>query len=156
MKLIPIMLQTALECLTWRNECLEVLRTSFALTEGQQIQFWEGLQDRNSPHRYWQNEEGTCVVGLTYIDWINSNAEISLIVAPERRGTGLGDDAVDRVLDVAFNRMNLHQVYGECYKCSKSVGFWYRRCPGGVWLPHRKYWNGKYHDSYYFWIINDK
>lgn len=155
MKLVPLTKRTAIDCVAWRNECLEALRTPFALTEEQQAIWWDKLQDRDSPHRYFQDEKGRVVCGLTNIDWTNRNAEISLIVEKRRRGLGIGGQAFREILEIAAAQYNLHMVYGECYHCNSAYKFWQKLIPDGVWLPHRKYWNGKYHDSYYFWVIND-
>jgi hypothetical protein len=142
----------------WRNESLETLRTPFPLTVEQQKAFYQSLQERNSPHRYWQLSEDYIVgvVGLTNIDYINGHAEISLIISPNKRGRGIGKEAVRLVLDQAFNYMRLMTVYGEVYKCNRGIEFWekvislYRGYT--TMLPDRKLWKGMYYGSLYFSI----
>lgn len=142
----------------WRNAALETLRTPFPLTAEQQKAFYQSLQDRNSPHRYWQmgGDYIIGVVGLTNIDYINGHAEISLIISPNERGKGIGKEAVRLVLDQAFNHMRLMTVYGEVYKCNPGVAFWEKVISHynayTTTLPDRKYWNGVHHGSIYFSI----
>ena len=94
--------------------------------------------------------------GLTYIQWENRLAEISLIVDPDLVKQGIGSDAVEMLLDEAFNKMNLKTVFGECYKSNSAHEFWFRltqKYEGYTTiLPNRKYWNGEYSDSLFFSI----
>ena len=149
----------------WRNESMESLRTPYELTEEMQEDFYRDvICNRNSPHRYWSiitepEEFGKTPFfigfgGITNIQWENRLGEISLIISPSLRQGGLGQKAVDLLLDKAFNYMNLHTVCGECYCCNPAKDFWKevnREC-GGTWayLPDRKYWNGSYYNSLYF------
>lgn len=63
------------------------------------------------------------VVGLTSVDEINQRAEISIVVGPENRGTGLGKIAIFLLCRHAFANVNggLHQVYAEVLE-TNSVG----------------------------------
>lgn len=159
---------------TWRNQCLETLRTPYPLTFEQQEQFYRDVVcNRNSPHRYWGifgEQEGRVgpggvreVVdgflgcgGLTNIQWENRIAEISLILDPNCRGKGLGAAAVDLLFTEAFDRMGLKTVFGECYYTHAGVEFWLNvgdRYNGfRARLPNRKFWAGKFFDSLYFSI----
>jgi RimJ/RimL family protein N-acetyltransferase len=137
----------------WRRECPECLRTADIPSKGSQLKWFESLDGSN--HKYWgcaEGDECVGVAGLTYISWENRSAEISLIIDPKLRGKGLGSDAVELLLEMAFYRMNLEIVYGEVYDCG-NVEFWKKVAPPGmkwVTLPDRKFWNGKYYDSQYF------
>jgi len=145
----------------WRNAEMECWRTPFMLTEDMQYDFYERCSDRNSPHRYFAViiEPDVWFIGMggiTYIQWENRIGEISLIIDPQVRKDGLGEKAVDLLLDHAFNYLNLQTVFGECYVCNEAWEFW-----GGVAdkyksfateLPNRKYFNGSYHSSIYFSI----
>lgn len=162
----------------WRNECLETLRTPYPLTKEMQEAFYQNvICNRNSLHRYWSiwgnykketpdyrdGLEFVGMGGITNLQWENSIGEISLIINPECRKQGLGERAVDLLLDQAFNYLNLQTVLGECYKCNPAWEFWqkittkytitnYKNCST---LRNRKYWNGKYYDSLYFTIDRD-
>jgi RimJ/RimL family protein N-acetyltransferase len=126
----------------------------------------EVICNPNSSHRYWvfhiEKHEPSLVGfgGLTYIQWENRLAEISLIIDPAMRGHGIGEKAVDLILDKAFNYMNLQTVCGECYQCNtEGIKFWKKIADQGrysingwVFLPNRKFWDGEYYDSLYFSI----
>lgn len=166
MKLVPPTLNQCQQVRLWRNESMESLRTPYELSESMQENFFlDVICDRSSPHRYWSiidtwnidNEEHICCVGfggLTFIEWENRIARISLILDPAIRGKGLGEKAVDLILDKAFNYMNLKTVCGECYKCNPAWEFWLKivkKYNGASHvLPCRKFWNGTYHDSLFF------
>lgn len=157
----------------WRNDCLESLRTPYPLTEEQQEQFyWETVQNPGAPHRYWAimwdcgdlQPEKPCwhfagMAGLTHIQRENRLADISLILDPQRRDQGYGKEAVALILEVAFGRMGLKTVFGECYECSRAVWFWKaiaeRYGAYAYPLRNRKFWNGEFHDAYYFSIDVD-
>ncbi len=146
----------------WRNDHLEGLRTPYPLTREQQEQFYKDvICNRDSQHRYWAVEGDGLVgmVGLTYIQWENRLAEISLITDPYARKRGIGSDAVKLALEQAFGNMGLLTVYGECYECNPACGFWHRMTERyhGVTatLPRRKFWHGKLWDSLYFSIDAD-
>lgn len=145
----------------WRNEFRQSLRTPFLLTEKMQQDFYLGLNG-NARMRYFAICESKTIGmgGLVGIEWENRLAEISLILAPEERGKGYGKKAVELILHEGFNNMNLANIYGECYMCNPAVDFWAKICSRynayTTYLPQRKFWNGKYHDSLYFNIGGDK
>jgi hypothetical protein len=97
--------------------------------------------------------------GLTYIQWENRIAEISLILSPAVRSKGLGEQAVDLLLAEGFDRMGLKTIFGECYYCNDAHEFWLKITEGfGGYitrLPNRKFWAGQFWDSLYFSIDGD-
>ena len=141
----------------WRNDTRETLRTTGYCTIDIQEKFIENLDPK--VHRYFSFYDGGDLVafgGLTDIQWENRLAEISLIVDPDLQRSGVGSDAVDMLLDEAFNKLNLKTVFGECYKSNSAVDFWFRlteKYDGYTTiLKNRKFWNGSYFDSLYFSI----
>lgn len=176
MKLNALTIQQCEQVRLWRNEALETLRTPYPLTEEMQKIFYEDVVcDRNSPHRYWAIELDkepadlsnglnqswfVGMGGITYIQWENSIGEISLIIKPDTRCGGIGKNAVDLLLDKAFNYLNLHTIFGEVYKSNvQGVKFWQSitaKYNGFTTaLPNRKFWNGEFHYSLYFSIDRD-
>lgn len=141
----------------WRNDCLEGLRTPFALTKEQQEE-WYRLEicNRNSRSRFWAIEDKYKQLigygGIENIQWENAIGEISLLVSPKLQGKGHGTQAAKAIINKAFKELNLHTVYAECYTSNKAVAFWQKIFEKGykTALPNRKYWNGKYYDSIYF------
>ena len=154
---------TRLDCLDvrhWRNAALETLRTPFILTEEMQDDFYEKvISNRHASHRYFalRAPDGglAAMVGLTDIQWENGRAEISLIVDPLHRRSGVGAESVKLLLLEAFDRMRLAHVHGECYACNASaMAFWSKQVEqwGGfsVLLPARKFHDGAFHAGLYF------
>lgn len=142
---------------SWRNDARETLRTTGLCTIDIQEKFIENLDPK--VHRYFSFVDGGDLIafgGLADIQWENRIAEVSLIVDPDMQRSGFGSDAVDMLLDEAFNKLNLKTVFGECYKSNSAVDFWFRlteKYEGyKTILPNRKYWNGEYYDALYFSI----
>ena len=144
----------------WRNYARNTLRTTNFSTIDLQEKFIENLDAKT--HRYFSFFNGgdlEAFGGLTYIQWENRIAEISLIVDPDLQRTGIGSDCVEQLLDEAFNKLNLKTVFGECYKSNPAHEFWFRvakKYEGYTTvLPNRKFWEGEYHDSLYFSIDSE-
>lgn len=153
----------------WRNECLETLRTPYPLTKEMQEGFYDNvICNPNSPHRYWAiwlepYKKDSCFIGMggvTFIEWENRLGRISLIIDPQMRDKGYGEQAMGLLLDKAFNYLNLQTACGECYHCNPTIRFWskiikkYRGIAISS-LNKRKYWNGEYHNSLYFSFDKD-
>jgi hypothetical protein len=92
--------------------------------------------------------------GLTNIEWENGQAEISLIIDPKLHNKGHGEQAVQLLLEQAFDYLRLEVVYGECYECNPAIEFWKKMCkkyPSNVqWLNKGKFWNGRRYSTMYF------
>jgi RimJ/RimL family protein N-acetyltransferase len=145
---------------SWRNDARDTLRTALFTDVDSQEKFMANLNPMIN--RYFCFYDGDTFVafgGLTYIQWENRIAEISLIVDPDQRRDGIGSECVDMLLNEAFNRINLKTIFGECYKCNPNIKFWFRlteKYEGkSAILPNRKYLNGEYHDSFYFSIDSE-
>ena len=171
MKLRPLTEADMEQVRMWRHGVPESLRTPYMLTQEMQADYYRNvICDRDSTTRYWGlwhtagwHPEPPCWYfigygGIENICWENGNGEISLLLGPDYRGKGYGQQAVGLFLDQAFRHMGLKNVYGECYKCGPWK-FWRKMLrvfqgPGGdhesAWLPARKYYKGEHHDSYYF------
>lgn len=166
-------LKDLLEVIEWRKTCPEALRTPRDITPPEQERFYaEYVANPKSPHRYYavrqkheDCEKFNCagefvaLVSLENLSWENGHAEIGLIVDPQRHGQGIGREAVDLVLDVAFSRLRLDTVWGEAYYCGHPE-FWRRIVEnyGGtstLW-PRRKFWNNALHDALLFTITREQ
>lgn len=144
----------------WRNSVPESLRTHGETTYRQQDAFYEEvICNPNSKHKYYGayvDKKIVGLVGLTDINFVNGNAELSLIIDPKQHGNGYGKMCVQKILDYGFNTLRLKYIYGECYYCNQNIGFWQKMCEKynaiTVDLPYRKFWNGQHHHSMYFTI----
>jgi len=172
MNLEPLKRRQALTVAEWRNRERRFLRTPYFITEDMQSAFYDDVvNNRNSKHRYYAITETVNVMpgepiteligmgGITNIEWENGNAEISLILDPLKRGKGHGAEAVDLLLDEAFNNIGLEMIYGEVYNCGNK-GFWERIVEKyneySTILPERKMYQGIRYDSLWFCIREKK
>jgi RimJ/RimL family protein N-acetyltransferase len=99
------------------------------------------------------------MVGLENIEWENRRAEISIILNPEYRVKGYGEQAVDLLLEQGFFYMNFEMIWGECYTCNPALQFWKKltkkylaRCTD---IPFTKFWKYQYYDSFYFAFLKE-
>ena len=145
----------------WRNECLDTLRTPYPLTKEQQEDWYiNTVCDRKANARWfglWSLNELVGYTGIENISWENRIGEISLLISPSNQECGYGWEAADKILQYAFNSLNLNCVFGECYESNENaVRFWRKiteqRKGYKTALPCRKYINGKYASSLYFSI----
>ena len=165
--------QDAEQIRLWRNQCLDTLRTPSPLTAEQQADWYKNVVCNRSAnarwfgvweHREYENDINETIksdrlIGYTGIENISREScigEISLLIDPKYHGKGYGRQAVAEVLRYAFEELNLHTVYGECYMNNPAVGFWKKLTAEydgyTTALPCRKYSKGVYHSSLYFSI----
>lgn len=142
------------------------LRTPRLMPVEDQEKFYDTVVcNRDSCHYYYAVVDSGTVVGvtgLTYIDWINSRAEISLLIYSDYRKLGLGSNTVKLILKEGFENLGLHAIYGECYKINSQELFWLIALDSQNYsfhettLPCTKLWNGKYYDSLFFTIWREQ
>jgi len=164
MKLKVLSLWDVEQVRQWRNLQIEILRTSFILTQEQQSKFYhEIVCNRQANARYWgiwtdkTNRVGFELIGmcgLENIQWENRLAEISMVLNPEYPLDEYGEKALELLLHEGFMNLNLENIFAEVYYCNPYLKFWLsiikRENPCDVSdLPNRKYYNGKYWGSYY-------
>ena len=142
----------------WRLSCPEALRTPYPLTKYEQEEHYlDVVASREAKaHTRWWMYGPDCALGLENLSSVNRRAEISLIVNPKKRGKGLGTLAFKALLHEAWYTLGLHSVYGEVYYCG-ALGFWQSVVPSvggtGVRIPHTKWWDGQWFDSWLFTIL---
>jgi hypothetical protein len=94
---------------------------------------------------------GMC--GFENIEWENRLGEISLLLNPGYPPDEYGKEALSLVLYQGFMILNLENIYTEIYECSLHRSFWVERADkynaSLTGLSARKYYNGRYYDSYY-------
>lgn len=88
------------------------------------------------------------IISLHNIDYINSNADMSLIIGePEFRKLIFAQEAMQLIIDHAFFTLNLHKINGGYIESLKKWGVFLKRRFGyrdeGVWKEH-VFKNGKY------------
>ena len=155
MRLTALTKEQAVKALEWRTEQRDILRTPYFLTNEMQERFYDDvICDRNSRHRFYavmHNDLFAGMAGLVNIEWENSTAEISLITSESDKM----DEIRELLFDEAFNRLNLHSVFGESYFVSEEnlpTEMIEKYGAYTVWLPDRKYINGNYYSSLWYMI----
>lgn len=86
-------------------------------------------------------------VGLHEIDWFNNNARLGIIIgSADCQNKGYGKEAINAVLEIAFKKLGMHQIYLHVFKGSnKSIGIYSKiGFHLGGDLPERYKLNGKY------------
>ena len=149
----------------WRNQRLDTLRTPYPLTKEQQEDWYTNTVCNRQANARWFGIHKTDssvdnligYTGIENISWENRIGEISLLISPSNQECGYGWEAADKILQYAFNSLNLNCVFGECYESNENaVRFWRKiteqREGYTTALPCRKYINGKYASSLYFSI----
>ena len=107
-----------------------------------------------------ENQELIGACGLTYIDWINRNADLSIYIGKDN--VYIDDifafEACNLLLDYGFNELNLHRIYVEVYdidikkkKLLESLDFTHEG-------THREtHWTeGKWCDSLYYSMLKSE
>jgi len=145
----------------WRNspEIRARTREFRLLSMMDQERWFEGLHnDRHTIMFAVLNGEGSLigVVGLTYIDWKNRRAEVSIYVGEEgAQGKGYGYDALRTLLAYGFHTVNLHKLYAEIFafnepsiRLFEKAGF---KRDGAK--REDQFVDGKYWDTYVYSIL---
>jgi RimJ/RimL family protein N-acetyltransferase len=61
------------------------------------------------------------VTGLTYIDWKNRHAEVSIYLSSENwQKTSEGRDTLDLIIGYGFGELNLHRLWAEIFSLAKE------------------------------------
>ena len=150
----------------WRNNSKQnmMLRTPFLLTREMQEDFYESkISNRNSNCRFWSiwkkenNLKSTLIgmAGLENIQWENRLAEISIITDPKHVFSL--KDIVAKLIELAFNQLNLKSVFTEVYGCSPYRSIW-KECADvfGAFeseIPFRKFYGGQYYNSIIYTFV---
>ena len=145
----------------WRNHPEIRTRTrEFRLLSLEHQERWYAAlhDDRNTIMFAVEDEAGKLigVVGLTYVDWKNRRAEVSIYIGDEVAwGKGYGLDALRTLCGYGFRTANLHKLYAEIFAFNEpSVGLFEK---AGFILDGRKrqdqFVDGKYWDTLVYSLL---
>lgn len=91
-------------------------------------------------------EDGTLIgcIGLVEINWRKSEAELVVLIGDERyRGKGYGTEAVNTLLEYAFNHTKLTRVYLRVFQENASAIRCFERCGfRKEWVVTRRFEDG--------------
>lgn len=149
----------------WRNSphIRKTTREYRILNMMNQKNWFSSLHQSNPPKNIMfgvENKRKTLigVCGLTYIDWKNRNAEISIYLGKKDwQKNSIGTELLDLIVTYGFGELNLHRLYAEIFstapeniKLFEKMNF----IQEGVF--REKLWrNGKWNDSFiYAKILN--
>jgi RimJ/RimL family protein N-acetyltransferase len=95
-------------------------------------------------------------VGLRDIDWTARNAELYVYIGvAEYREKGYGSEAIEALVEFAFERLNLHRVFVRVFEYNERGMKSFKKCgfvEEGV-LKEQVFRDGKYHDATVLGII---
>jgi RimJ/RimL family protein N-acetyltransferase len=151
------------EMFKWRNDprIYQWCRQETLLNYEKHKNYWKKIQNSHTDKmfqiyrndgRYAQGEDelaGVC--GLTNINWTARHGEFSIYIGPEFQRIGYARKALNDLINIAFDDLNLLKVWGESFEGNpaitlfKELGF--KESPG-----HKKHYfkNGKLIDTYFY------
>lgn len=95
---------------------------------------------------------------LMNITSYSHKAEMAIVLEPEHRGKGYASEAIDLLLELAFDHMNLNRIYLRVFAENQPAIKCYDRCGfvrEGV-LRQDYYSYGEYHDVIMMGILRDE
>ena len=116
--------------------------------------------DKNARHYTITLKDGTAIgnCALRSIDWIARSSELGITIGEKAYwGQGYGGEAIELLLRIAFDGLNLHKVWLGCFDFNERGLRAYRRM-GFVQegrLRDEKYVDGRYHDLILMAILED-
>jgi len=99
------------------------------------------------------------VVGLTYIDWKNRRAEVSIYIGDRSaQGKGYGFDTLRTIVRYGFEHVNLHKLYAEIFAFNEPSVRLFEKAgfrKDGV-KREDQFVDGKYWDTYVYSILENE
>jgi len=150
------------QLMDWRNDpdVKKFTREYRVLSIQNQMQWLDSLaRDRNTIMFAVETKKGKLIgcTGLTYIDWKNRRAEVSIYIGDKKyKGKGYGTDTLKTLMDHGFKELNLHMLFGEIFEYNKANIGLFEKCgfKKDAVLRHRLYRDGKYWDSIFYSILD--
>lgn len=138
----------------WRNyaEQTKNYRTIGPLTEYNQNWYWEHVvnSDNHKVFTITKKENGIPIgeIRISYISFIDGTGEIGIILNPQERGKGYGHEALQLILDFAFNRMRLTRIESQYVESNISSAKLFKKAGFVIEGIRRnaKYFDGKYNN----------
>lgn len=124
-----------------------------------QRQWFESLvNDRNNIMFGIVTKDGNLmgVCGLTFIDWKNRNAEVSIYLGEKKwQRKGHASDALNTLIRYAFLELGLHRIYAIIFEYNKASIKFFGKNGFKFEGRHRdaRYWNGEYHDELIYGLL---
>lgn len=150
------------QLMNWRNDpdVKKFTREYRVLSMQNQTQWLESLaRDKNTIMFVVETKKEKLIgcTGLTYIDWKNRRAEVSIYIGDKKhKGKGYGTDTLRTLMEYGFKELNLHMLFGEIFEYNKANIRLFEKCgfKKDAVLRHRLYRDGKYWDSLFYSILD--
>ena len=97
---------------------------------------------------------GQC--SINQISWPNKFGRFSVFITKENWGNGFAEEAIGRLLRIAFSKFKLHKVWGVCWATNKKAWHIYQKAgfKKEGFLKDEYFWRGKYHGLIRIAVVN--
>lgn len=139
-----------------RPECRKWFRQDHLITDKEQ-ENWYNSTDMMSYIVEDTDGHNIGVVSLSHIDKTARKCEFSIMIVPEHRGKGYSKRSLWELLGIAFNDLNMNQVYSDVFDYNPALDTylnWGFKAYGV--LPNWYYKDGKYVNSVVISITKDE
>jgi len=148
----------------WINdpEVRRFMAVRYPLSMAEEEKWWEGLLERAHSHIFAiETEDGAYIgnVGLHDVERENRRAGLGIIIGHKAYwGQGYGTDAIQTMLNWAFQYVNLNRVYLTVYAYNERALRCYQKCGfhhEGT-MRQARYSGGEYHDELMMGILRSE
>ena len=138
-----------------RPECRKWFRQDHEITQEEQRKWYETTDMKS--FMVINDNERVGVVSLSHIDNTARKCEFSIMIVPEERGKGLGRKALYKLLDHAFDDLNMNMVYSDVFEHNDALSD-YINWGFNIYgvLPNWYWKDGKYINSTIIAITKDE
>jgi len=148
----------------WRNSdyIRPFVREFKPLSMVNQKKWFESLCDSNNIMFAIEDVRNVGLIGccgLTYINWKDGNAEVSIYIGKKDwQGKGNATKALRLLLEYGFNELRLYRIFATIFEYNeKSIKFFEKN---GFKFEgkHRgaRFWNGKYYNEHMYSILSNE
>ena len=108
-----------------------------------------------------ENKKGELigVCGLTWINWKNRNAEVTIYIGEkEWQGKGAATDSLKTLVKYGFENLNLHRIYAIIFEFNKPSTRLFEKCGFKFEGKHREahYIKGRYWDELVYGMLKEE
>lgn len=149
----------------WRNleYIRKVCREYRLLNMANQRRWFQSLQEKPPKNIMFgiENKKGKLigVCGLTWIDWKNLNAEVSIYIGEkEWQGKGVASDSINLLLQYGFETLNMHRIYATIFAFNEASIALFEKCGFKFEGKQREshFIDGKYFDVLIYGILKEE
>jgi len=97
------------------------------------------------------------VCGLTYINWKEGHAEISIYIGEKNwQKRGIASEALKRLIKYGFEELRLHRLFAVIFEYNNLSIKLFKRCGFKYEGRHKeaRFWDGKYWDEVIMSVLN--